>query len=112
MFRCLQRVAVAKTLSSVTLANGLGKLLEEAFSQLEPLVGSLHALWFSETLHLVGNARPVLYCSSVTRAQASVIHNYARLTFKKLLSYRTERRSHATVLHAVVVLENLLEYVM
>jgi hypothetical protein len=48
----------------------------------------------------------------VTRAQASVIHNYARLTFKKLLSYRTEGRSPATVLYAVVVLVNLLEYMM
>jgi hypothetical protein len=65
MFRCLQRVAVAKTLFSVILANGLGKLLEEAFSQLELVVGSLHALWSSKTLHLVGNVRPVLYCSSV-----------------------------------------------
>jgi hypothetical protein len=45
MLGCLQRVAVAKTLSSVILANGLGKLLEEAFSQLELVVGSLHVLW-------------------------------------------------------------------
>jgi hypothetical protein len=65
MFRCLQRVAVAKTLSSVILANGLGKLLEEAFSQLELVVGGLQLLWSSECLHLVGSVRPVLYCSSV-----------------------------------------------
>jgi hypothetical protein len=65
MFWCLQSIAVAKTLSPVILAYSLGKLLEEAFSQLELVVVSFHALWSSESLHLVGNVRSVLYCSSV-----------------------------------------------
>jgi hypothetical protein len=49
---CLQRVAVAKTLSSIILAYGFGKLLEEALFQLELVVGSLHVLCSSEILHL------------------------------------------------------------
>jgi hypothetical protein len=55
VFWCLQRVEVAKTLSHVILCYGLGKLLEEAFSQLELIVGSLQALWPSKRLHLVGD---------------------------------------------------------
>jgi hypothetical protein len=34
VFRCLQRVAIAKTLSPVILAYSFGKLLEEAFPRL------------------------------------------------------------------------------
>jgi hypothetical protein len=60
VFRCLQRVAVAKTFFLVILAYSFGKLLE-AFSQLELVIGSLHALLSTEYLHLVGDPRPVLW---------------------------------------------------
>jgi hypothetical protein len=62
VFRCLQEVAFIKTLSSVILAYSLGELLEEAFSQLELVAGSLYALWPSKQLHLVGDPWSVL-CS-------------------------------------------------
>jgi hypothetical protein len=62
VFRCLQGVAVTKTLSSVILAYSLRERLEEAFSQLELVVGSLHALWPRKWSHLVGDPCCVL-CS-------------------------------------------------
>jgi hypothetical protein len=65
VFWYLQRVAVAKTLSSVILAYGLGILFEEVFSQLELVLGSLHTLLFNKYLHLVEGPWSLLYSFDV-----------------------------------------------